>query len=205
MFSVRGGAEPITGPERRQDRPKRAVYGNSPPPDAGWRHTTETDAPMPVCPLEELPELLERGTRLLGLDLGSKTIGLAVSDPARTVASPIDTIRRTKFSKDAAKLEAIVTDRGVGALVIGLPVNMDGSEGPRCQSTRQFAANLMGRGFDLPIAFWDERLSTAAVERFLVDEADMSRRRRAEVVDKMAAAYILQGALDRLRRLDDDA
>ena len=145
------------------------------------------------------------GTRLLGLDLGSKTIGLALSDPAFMVASPIDTIRRTKFGKDAAELDRLIADRGVGGLVLGLPINLDGSEGPRCQSTRQFATNLIQRGMEQPIVFWDERLSTAAVERVLIDEADMSRRKRADVVDKMAAAYILQGALDRLRRIADDA
>ena len=145
------------------------------------------------------------GTRLLGLDLGSKTIGLALSDPTFMVASPIDTIRRTKFGKDAAELDRLIADRGVGGLVLGLPINMDGSEGPRCQSTRQFATNLIQRGMEQPIVFWDERLSTAAVERVLIDEADMSRRKRADVVDKMAAAYILQGALDRLRRIADDA
>jgi len=143
----------------------------------------------------ELPGRLARGTRLLGLDLGDKTIGLALSDPGLTVASPIDTIRRSKFTRDAEALIQIVRDRGVGGLVIGLPVNMDGTEGPRCQSTRQFAANLLAK-IDLPIAFWDERLSTAAVERLLTDEADMTRARRGQVVDKMAAAYILQGALD---------
>jgi putative Holliday junction resolvase len=156
---------------------------------------------MAVCTLEILKESLAPGTRLLGLDLGSKTIGLALSDPGLQVASPIDTIRRTKFTQDAVALERVIADRRVGGLVIGLPINMDGSEGPRCQSTRQFAANLMSRGFELPIAFWDERLSSAAVERFLVDEADMSRRKRAQVVDKMAAGYILQGALDRMRNL----
>ena len=134
--------------------------------------------------------------RLLGLDLGEKTIGLAVSDGTLMIATPIDTIRRTKFTADAARLAEIIEQRGVGGLVIGLPVNMDGSEGPRCQSVRQFAANLLER-MDLPVAFWDERLSTAAVTRTLLD-ADMSRKRRAEVVDKMAAAYILQGALDHI-------
>jgi putative Holliday junction resolvase len=143
----------------------------------------------------ELPGYLAKGSRLLGLDLGDKTIGLALSDPGLTVASPIDTIRRGKFTRDAEALIEIVRNRGVGGLVIGLPVNMDGTEGPRCQSTRQFAANLLAK-IDIPIAFWDERLSTAAVERLLTDEADMTRARRGQVVDKMAAAYILQGALD---------
>jgi putative Holliday junction resolvase len=136
---------------------------------------------------------------LLGLDVGTKTIGIAISDPGRRVASPVETIRRTKFSEDALRLEALIDERRVVGFVIGLPVALDGSEGPRCQSVRQFAANLMARR-DLPTLLWDERFSTAAVERFLVDEADMSRKRRAEVVDKMAAAYILQGALDALNR-----
>ena len=152
---------------------------------------------MALCTLDELAAALPRGARLLGLDLGSKTIGLALCDPGLMVASPIDTIRRTKFTQDAEALLRIVAERQVGGLVIGLPVNMDGSEGPRCQSTRQFAANLLEKT-DLPIAFWDERLSTAAVERVLIDEADMSRRKRGKVVDQMAAAYILQGALDAL-------
>jgi len=150
---------------------------------------------MPICPIADLPQNLPAGTRLLGLDLGERTIGLALSDPGRTIASPIDTIRRGKFTKDAEALIRVIEARGVGGLVIGLPVNMDGSEGPRCQSTRQFAANLLQK-IDLPIAFWDERLSTAAIQRLLTDEADMTRKRRGEVVDKMAAAYILQGALD---------
>ncbi|MGD8810281.1 MAG: Holliday junction resolvase RuvX [Gammaproteobacteria bacterium] len=154
---------------------------------------------MPTCSVADLPECLPKGTRLLGLDLGDKTIGLAISDPGLSIASPIETIRRGKFTRDAEALIAIIESRGVGGLVLGLPVNMDGSEGPRCQSTRQFAANLLQK-IDLPIAFWDERLSTAAVQRLLTDEADMTRKRRGAVVDKMAAAYILQGALDALPR-----
>jgi putative pre-16S rRNA nuclease len=150
---------------------------------------------MPVYPITDMSGRLPKGKRLLGLDLGERTIGLALSDPGCTVASPIDTIQRGKFTRDAEALIRIIAERGAGGLVIGLPVNMDGSEGPRCQSTRQFAANLLTK-IDIPIAFWDERMSTAAVERFLTDEADMSRKRRGEVVDKMAAAYILQGALD---------
>ena len=154
---------------------------------------------MTIHDLDDLPNHLVRGTRLLGLDLGEKTIGLALSDRRLTVASPLETIRRRKFREDAAALMAIVGERQVGGLVIGLPINMDGSEGPRCQSTRQFAANLIEiAGLALPVAFWDERLSTAAVERLLVNEADMSRGRRRQVVDKMAAGYILQGALDAL-------
>ena len=143
-----------------------------------------------------LKEKLGKDQRLLGLDLGSKTIGLALSDRTLTIATPMETIRRGKFTPDAEKLIAICAEQGVGGLVIGLPINMDGSEGPRAQSTRQFVKNLAGKT-PLPVAFWDERLSTAAVTRTLL-EADASRARRAEVVDKMAAAYILQGALDAL-------
>ncbi|MDW3207254.1 MAG: Holliday junction resolvase RuvX [Alphaproteobacteria bacterium] len=143
---------------------------------------------------------LPSGVALLGLDLGEKTIGIAIGDPAGSIASPLETIRRAKFTKDAERIEAIVAERRIGGLVIGLPVNMDGSEGPRCQSSRQFARNLISlRGFDRPIAFWDERLSTTAVERVLIDQADMTRARRGDVVDKMAASFILQGALDARR------
>jgi putative Holliday junction resolvase len=159
---------------------------------------------MTVVPLAELPARLPAGTRLLGLDLGEKTIGLAISDRDHKVASPLETLHRAKFTQDAAALAEICAGRRVGGLVLGLPINMDGSEGPRCQSVRQFARNLeQVAGLDLPAAFWDERLSTAAIERLLVQEADMSRRRRAQVVDKMAAAYILQGALDSLRHRAD--
>lgn len=148
-------------------------------------------------PLQDLP----RGIRLLGLDIGEKTIGLAVSDSGQSVASPLETIRRSKFAKDMERLKEVIAERKVGALVLGLPINMDGSEGPRCQSVRQFARNLESlAGITLPIAFWDERLSTRAVERFLIDEQDMTRMRRAEVIDKLAAAYILQGALDARQR-----
>lgn len=150
---------------------------------------------MAVETVWEIKAGLAQERRLLGLDVGSKTIGLALSDVTLTVATPYQTLRRGKFGDDAPRLRAIVEDEGVGGLVIGLPLSMDGSEGPRCQSTRQFAANLLAV-FDIPIAFWDERLSTAAVERVLIGEADMPRKRRAALVDKMAAAYILQGALD---------
>ena len=153
---------------------------------------------MPVIALRELKSALSRGERLLGLDVGAKTIGLAISDPGLIIASPVETIRRGKFAADAERLKTLIGARGVGGLVVGLPVNMDGSEGPRCQSVRQFARNLLER-VDLPLAFWDERLSTAAVTRTML-EADLSRKRRAEIVDKMAAAYILQGALDALGR-----
>jgi putative Holliday junction resolvase len=131
--------------------------------------------------------------------VGSKTVGLALSDVTRSVATPYTTLRRTKFTEDAKAIREAVEKNQVGGLVIGLPLNLDGSEGPRAQSTRAFARNLSAR-VELPIVFWDERLSTAAVERHLI-EADASRKRRAEVIDRMAAAYILQGALDRLKRL----
>jgi putative Holliday junction resolvase len=156
---------------------------------------------MSVLDLKSLKAALPRGTCVLGLDLGSKTIGLAVSDPMLMIASPIDTIRRKKFTLDLEKLKSVISDRGVGALVLGLPVSMDGTEGPRCQSTRQFAKNVLEH-IDIPIAYWDERLSTSAIQRLLIDEADMTRQRRAEVVDKMAASYILQGALDLMVRSD---
>ena len=145
--------------------------------------------------LAKMMDALPPNARLLGLDVGSKTIGIAVSDSARKVASSIDTIRRTKFSKDVVILQQAATERHAAGLILGLPVSMDGTEGPACQSVRQFAANVDG-AFNTQISFWDERLSTSAVERFLVKEADMSRSRRAQVVDKMAATYILQGALD---------
>jgi putative holliday junction resolvase len=156
---------------------------------------------MIFAQLADLRHALPYGKRLLALDLGEKTIGMAVSDPMLTVASPVDTIRRKKFTTDAEQLLQVMDARAIGALIIGLPVNMDGTEGPRCQSVRQFASNFM-KLRDIAIGFWDERLSTAAVQRFLISEADMSRKRRGEVVDKMAAAYILQGALDRMDALD---
>jgi len=137
--------------------------------------------------------------RLLGLDVGTKTIGLALSDNLGTVASPFDTVRRGKFARDAAALAQLIAARDVGGLVIGLPISLDGTEGPRCQSVRQFATNLLAV-IDRPTAFWDERMSTAAVTRLMID-ADLSRKRRGELVDKLAAAYILQGALDHLRTL----
>ncbi|MFD1157296.1 Holliday junction resolvase RuvX [Roseovarius aestuarii] len=136
---------------------------------------------------------------LIGLDLGEKTIGVAISDGLLSVASPFETIRRRKFGLDAARLLEIATERHVGGIILGLPRNMDGSEGPRCQSTRAFARNLE-RLTDLPIGFWDERLSTVAAEKALL-EADATRKRRAEVIDNIAASYILQGVLDRLSHL----
>jgi len=134
----------------------------------------------------------------MGLDLGTKTIGLALSDLSRSIATPLETIARKKFSVDAERLLALAGRHEVGGLVVGLPINMDGSEGPRAQATRAFVRNLASLTA-LPVTFWDERLSTAAVTRALL-EADASRRRRAELVDKLAAAYILQGFLDRLGR-----
>lgn len=136
---------------------------------------------------------------LAGLDLGTKTIGIAVSDAGHMIASPLETIKRTKFQADAARLLEIVTHRQIGGLVLGLPRNMDGSEGPRAQATRAFARNLT-RLTEVPITFWDERLSTVAAERALL-QADTSRKRRAEVIDHVAAGVILQGLLDRLRNL----
>lgn len=147
----------------------------------------------------DLREALPRGSRLMGLDLGSKTIGLALSDPDLRLATPLTTVKRRKFTLDVQTLFAECETWQVGGLVLGLPVNMDGSEGPRCQSTRTFARNLLEKR-DLPLLFWDERLSTAAVERFLIDEVDASRRRRDAVVDQLAAQWILQGVLDALQR-----
>jgi putative Holliday junction resolvase len=150
--------------------------------------------------LEDLAKTLKPGQRLIGLDLGSKTIGIAISDLTRQIATPVETIRRSKFSFDAAQLLAMAARENAGAIILGMPVNMDGSEGARAQSTRAFARNL-ARLSPLPVIFWDERLSTAAVERMLI-EADRSRVKRSQVMDKLAAAYILQGALDRLAQLD---
>ncbi|MEK4034392.1 Holliday junction resolvase RuvX [Methylocystis sp. IM3] len=149
--------------------------------------------------LEDLARALPSRGRLMGLDLGTKTIGLALSDVERRLASPLDTIRRVKFSQDAEALLKRAADFEAQALVFGLPLNMDGTEGPRAQATRAFMRNLR-KLTPLPFAFWDERLSTAAVTRELIAQ-DASRAKRAEVVDRMAAAYILQGALDRLARL----
>jgi putative Holliday junction resolvase len=154
---------------------------------------------MPVLNLADLPAALPPMTPLMGLDLGEKTIGVAVSDVTRTIASPLELIRKTQFTKDAERLFALMRGRGAGGIVIGLPINMDGTEGPRCQSARAFGRNLLRLDPDLAIAFWDERLSSVAVNRMLTGEADVSRARRAELVDKAAAAWILQGALDRLK------
>ena len=142
---------------------------------------------------------LPRHGALAGLDLGTKTIGVAVSDGLRQVASPLMVIRRTKFTQDAAQLLKLIQERALSGLILGLPRNMDGSEGPRAQSTRAFARNLSALT-PLPIGYWDERLSTVAAERALLED-DTSRKRRAEVIDQVAAGYILQGALDRLSYL----
>jgi len=146
--------------------------------------------------MEDFAAALPRAGAVAGLDLGTKTLGVSVSDTLRGVATPLRTIRREKFTLDAAQLLEIVAERALVGLVLGLPVNMDGSEGPRAQSTRAFARNLE-KLTALPIAFWDERLSTVAAERAML-EADLSRKRRAELIDHVAAGFILQGALDRL-------
>ena len=146
--------------------------------------------------LQSALEKLPKNVRLMGLDLGTKTIGIATSDLTRQIATPVTTITRTKFTPDATELLRIATHENVGVLVLGLPINMDGTEGPRAQATRAFARNL-AKLTSLPIVFWDERLSTAAIERMLI-EADTSRSRRDKVIDKLAAAWILQAALDAL-------
>jgi putative holliday junction resolvase len=154
---------------------------------------------MSIVSLSELKSALAPNLRLLGCDLGEKTIGLALSDTLLMVATPFETLKRGKFAADAVIIENLIAKHGIGGLIVGLPLNMDGSDGPSAQSARAFARNFAARS-PLPIVMIDERLSTAAVTRTLID-ADASRKRRAEVVDKMAAAYILQGALDRLRHM----
>jgi putative holliday junction resolvase len=154
---------------------------------------------MPICNPTDLKAALAKGVRLLGLDVGTKTIGMALSDTTLLVATPFDTIRRTRFGVDGARLLAEIDRHGVGGVVVGLPLALDGSDSPRTQGVRQFARNLLALR-DLPLAFWDERMSTAAVERGMI-EADLSRRRRAQIIDRAAAAYILQGLLDRIGRL----
>lgn len=146
---------------------------------------------------EEFTKILKDGARVLGLDVGETTIGLALSDIRRSIATPLSTIERTKFSKDIEKLKTIISTHKIGGLIIGYPINMDGSQGPRTQSTRTFVSNI-SKHFELPMLLWDERLSTMAVERMMID-ADMSRQRRAELVDKLAASYMLQGYLDNVR------
>lgn len=145
----------------------------------------------------EFLSALPQTGRIMALDVGSTTIGLALSDGLRSIASPLETIDRKKFSKDLAQLQSLIEKHAVGGLVIGNPLNMDGSAGPRTQSTRTFVSNI-SKSIALPMLLWDERLSTMAVERMMVDEADLSRARRAELVDKLAASYMLQGFLDSL-------
>lgn len=148
----------------------------------------------------EFTKTLKEGARVLGLDVGETTIGLALSDIRRSIATPLSTIERTKFSKDVEKLKTIISSHKIGGLIIGYPINMDGSQGPRTQSTRTFVSNI-SKHFELPMLLWDERLSTMAVERMMV-QADMSRQRRAELVDKLAASYMLQGYLDNEKNTD---
>jgi putative Holliday junction resolvase len=162
--------------------------GNPAPPPA------DAPKPAPFRPADG-PIRLESGRRYLGFDLGTKTIGLALSDTGHHIASPYLTLPRRKFTQDAAELVKIAARENVGALVLGLPVNMDGTEGPRCQATRAFARNIALQ-IPVPVALWDERLSTVAVQRMMTEEADLSRARRAELVDKLAASYILQSYLD---------
>ena len=149
--------------------------------------------------IEAFAEAIKPHQPLIGLDLGTKTIGIAVSDALHLSATPIETLKRIKFTSDAAHLLKMIAERNIGGIILGLPRNMDGSEGPRCQSTRAFARNFT-KLCEVPIGFWDERLSTVAAEKALL-EADTSRKRRAEVIDHVAASYILQGALDRLRHM----
>ncbi len=158
---------------------------------------------MAVIDIVAMKAALVPGGRLFGLDIGSRTIGIAVSDSALKVASPLTVLPRVKFAADMAKLKGLIAERSVGGLVLGLPIGLDGREGPRSQSVRQFAANLLAV-IDLPLAFWDERFSTLGAERPM-KEAEMSHRRRGELIDKLAAAYILQGALDRIAASDPPA
>jgi putative Holliday junction resolvase len=160
----------------------------------------DSESPGGVLEADDFARALPAGRRLMGIDLGTKTLGLALSDVTRTIASGLTTLSRGKFSGDAARLLALAEGHGIGGFVLGLPVNLNGTEGPRAQATRAFARNL-SRLTVLPILLWDERLSTAAAERVLL-EADASRRRRATVIDKIAATLILQGALDRLKHFD---
>jgi len=162
--------------------------------------TTGDRNPQPNLPMLELGEFaasLPQGVRIMGLDVGTKTVGLALSDATRSIASGLVTLRRTRLADDLRQLLDLAVRHGVGGFVVGLPLNLDGSAGPRVQATRAFVRNL-AKASPLPVAYWDERLSTVAAERALL-EADMSRKRRAEVVDKVAATLILQGALDRMR------
>jgi putative Holliday junction resolvase len=160
----------------------------------------DSDSHPAVLEAEAFAGVLPKGARLIGIDLGTKTLGLALSDVTRSIASGLTTLSRTRFTADADRLLSLAAEHGVGGFVLGLPFNLDGSQGPRAQATRAFARNL-GKLTTLPILLWDERLTTAAAERSLL-EADASRRRRAQVIDKVAATLILQGALDRLKLFD---
>jgi putative holliday junction resolvase len=160
---------------------------------------------MPVLDIADFAAAIPDYLPIVGLDPGEKTLGVAVSDVTLTVASPLALIKKTKFTEDARLLFELMGSRKAVGVVIGLPMNMDGTEGARCQSNRAFGRNLLRLREDLPITFWDERLSTAAVTRVLIDEHDVNRKRRAEVVDKMAAAWILQGALERMRGIKEAA
>ncbi len=160
---------------------------------------------MPTLSLAQFQALLPSNARLLGLDVGDKTVGVAVSDPMGMLATPVETIQRGKFAADAARVAALIADRDVAGLVIGLPVSLDGTEGPRCQSVRQFARNLEKQLGPQTIAFWDERMSTAAVQRQMIEDMDMTRAKRARIIDAHAAAYILQGALDAIRNVREKA
>ncbi len=181
---MRRSARSVTGPAGKR-------VSDQAIPEAMAPDITET--------IEDFEAQLPETGRLLGMDLGTKTIGLAVSDPMRSISSPRETLRRGRFRVDAASLARLCEAESVVGLVIGLPINMNGTEGPRAQSSRAFAANIAAR-LTLPVLLWDERLSTAAVTRMMID-ADLSRRRRGQVVDKLAAGYILQGALDALDSL----
>lgn len=154
---------------------------------------------MPIVEVRNLSRAVVPSGRAMGIDVGTKTLGLALSDTTWAIASPLVTLQRSRFRRDAGILAGLVGEHDVRAFVIGLPISMDGTEGPKCQSVRQFAANLLGF-IDAPAAFWDERWSTVAIERMLVREADLSRKRRSQVVDSSAAGYILQGALDYLSK-----
>jgi putative holliday junction resolvase len=156
-----------------------------------------------VQPLDEFAATLATGARVIGIDVGSKTLGLALSDATRSIASALVTLRRSRLAEDLRQLLGLAAKHGVGGFVVGLPLNLDGSAGPRAQATRAFVRDL-AKATPLPVVYWDERLSTVAAERALL-EADLSRKRRAEVVDKVAAALILQGALDRMRRLSSSS
>lgn len=182
----------------------RQPWRQSPPMSTDPPRASPPAAPHPSGSTTEdaaaFKALLGRNQRLIGIDAGTKTLGLALSDVTRTIASPLETIRRTKFKADAARLMALAQEHQVGGFVLGLPVNLDGSEGPRAQSTRALSRNLNAIS-PLPILLWDERLTTAAAERMLI-EADQSRKRRGEVIDKLAATLILQSLLDRFRSID---